>query len=233
MKKNRVLIVDDEPRLLRLVKINLQASGYETDEATNGQQAIDKMGQSPYDLIILDIMLCGALDGFEVCRKIRDFSDVPVIMLTSKARGEDRIHGFDVGADDYLTKPFSADELVRRVRAILRRVGGKIAETSSGQNYQSSELVINFDQRRVFVQGTEVCLTATEYRILYELARNAGKVLLHEEILSRVWGADYRDEVQYLRGYIRSLRKKIEKDPADPQVLRGKHGIGYWLVNDN
>ena len=233
MKKNKVLIVDDEPRLLRLVKINLQASGYETDEATSGQQALDKMGQSPYDLIILDIMLSGAMDGFEVCRKIREFSDVPVIMLTSKARGEDRIHGFDVGADDYLTKPFSADELVRRVRAILRRVGGKIAETSSGQNYQSSELVINFDQRRVFVQEKEVCLTATEYSILYELARNAGKVLLHEEILSRVWGVDYRDEVQYLRGYIRSLRKKIEKDPAEPRVLLGKHGIGYWLVNEN
>jgi len=234
MKKNKVLIVDDEPRLLKLVKINLQASGYETDEANNGQQAIDKIGQSAYDLIILDIMLYGELDGFEVCRKIREFSDVPVIMLTSRARGEDRIQGFDVGADDYLTKPFSADELVRRVRAILRRSGGsKTAELSSEQSYRSNELVINFAQRRVFVRGKEVRLTATEYRILYEFARNAGKVLLHEEILTRVWGADYRDEVQYLRGYIRSLRKKIEKDPTEPRILIGKHGIGYWLVNEN
>jgi len=233
MKKSKILIVDDEPRLLRLVKINLLASGYETDEATSGQQALEKIEQTAYDLIILDIILGGSLDGFQICRQIREFSAVPVIILTSRAREEDRIYGFDMGADDYLTKPFSADELVRRVRAILRRTGGTDEQSACEQRFQSGELLINFAQHRVFVKGKEVLLTATEYRILCELARNSGKILLHEDLLTKVWGAEYRNELQYLRGYIRNLRKKVESDPAKPRYLRGKHGIGYWLAGEN
>ncbi|BAF58229.1 MAG: response regulator transcription factor [Pelotomaculum sp.] len=229
MKRKTILIVDDEPRLVRLVKVNLLASGYVVDTAADGKTAIEMLESSGYDLLILDIMLPGPLNGFEVCKRIREFSDIPIIMLTGRAREQDRIRGFDAGADDYVTKPFSVEELLLRVKAILRR-SHPSEEFPKGPVYKFGDLVINFAQKRVFVRGREVRLTATEYQVLYHLGCNAGKVITHEDLLTRVWGAEYRNELHYLRNYISSLRKKIEDDPGDPKYILGKHGIGYYLA---
>ena len=231
MKRKTILIVDDEPRLLRLVKVNLLASGYEVATATDGKTAIELIEASYYDLLILDIMLPGSLNGFEVCKRIREFSDIPVIMLTGRAREQDRIRGFDVGADDYLTKPFSVDELLRRIKAVLRRTY-QAGDSPKCSTCTSGELEINFAQRRVFVRGKEVRLTATEYEVLYHLGSNAGKIITHEDLLTWVWGLEYRNELHYLRNYISSLRKKIEDDPANPKYILGKHGIGYQLSTE-
>ncbi len=231
MKHKTILIVDDEPRLLRLVKVNLLASGYEVATATDGKTAIELIEASYYDLLILDIMLPGPLNGFEVCKRIREFSDIPVIMLTGRAREQDRLRGFDVGADDYLTKPFSVDELLRRIKAVLRRTY-QAGDSPKCPTYSSGELVINFAQRRVFVRGKEVKLTATEYEVLYHLGTNAGKIITHEDLLTWVWGLEYRNELHYLRNYISSLRKKIEDDPANPKYILGKHGIGYQMATE-
>lgn len=229
MKRKRILVVDDEPRLVRLVKVNLLASGYEVAIAADGKTALELLEASDYDLLILDIMLPGSFNGFEVCKRIREFSDIPVIMLTGRAREQDRIRGFDVGADDYLTKPFSVEELLRRVKAVLRRTY-LMDESTRHPTYTYIDLVINFAQRRVFVRGEEVKLTATEYQVLYHLASNAGKIITHGDLLTWVWGSEYRNELHYLRNYISSLRKKIEDDPANPKYILGKHGIGYHLA---
>lgn len=229
MKRKSILIVDDEPRLLRLVKVNLLASGYEADTATDGKTALEMLESTSYDLLILDIMLPGPFNGFEVCKRIREFSDIPVIMLTGKAREQDRIRGFDAGADDYITKPFSVEELLLRVKAVLRRTHPS-EEFPRGPAYKVDDLEINFAQRRVFIRGREVGLTATEYQVLYHLGCHAGKVITHEDLLTRVWGAEYRNELHYLRNYISSLRKKIEDDPGDPKYILSKHGIGYYLA---
>ncbi|NLI11285.1 response regulator transcription factor [Pelotomaculum propionicicum] len=229
MKRKAILIVDDEPRLVRLVKVNLLASGYTVSTASDGKTAIEMLESASYDLLILDIMLPGPFNGFEACKRIREFSDIPIIMLTGRAREQDRIRGFDAGADDYITKPFSVEELLLRVKAILRRTHPS-EEFPKGTTYNYGDLVINFAQRRVFLRGREVRLTATEYQILYHLGCHAGKVITHEDLLTRVWGTEYRNELHYLRNYISSLRKKIEDDPGDPQYILGKHGIGYQLA---
>ncbi len=228
MKRKRILIVDDEPKLVRLVKVNLLASGYEVNMASDGKTTIELLESSNYDLLILDIMLPGSFNGFEVCKRIREFSDIPIIMLTGRAREQDRIQGFDAGADDYLTKPFSVEELLRRVKAVLRRTC-QPEELPKSTSYTFGDLVVNFAQRRVFLRGEEVKLTATEYQVLYYLAYHAGKVITHENLLTWVWGAEYRNEHHYLRNYIRNIRKKIEDDPANPRYILGKHGIGYQL----
>ncbi len=229
MKRKTILIVDDEPRLVRLVKVNLLASGYSVATAADGKTAIELLESASYDLLILDIMLPGPFNGFEACKRIREFSDIPIIMLTGRAREQDRIRGFDAGADDYITKPFSVEELLLRVKAILRRAHPS-EEFPKGSTYKFGDLVINFAQRRVFVRNREVRLTATEYQILYHLGCHAGKIITHEDLLSWVWGTEYRNELHYLRNYISSLRKKIEDDPGDPKYILGKHGIGYQLA---
>ncbi len=231
MKRKTILVVDDEPRLVRLVKVNLLASGYQVDTAADGKTALEKLESSHYDLLILDIMLPGPLNGFEVCKRIREFSDIPIIMLTGRAREQDRIRGFDAGADDYITKPFSVEELLLRVKAILRRTHPS-EEFPRGTSLKVGDLEINFAQRRVFVRGREVRLTATEYQVLYHLGCHAGKVITHEDLLTRVWGPEYRNELHYLRNYISSLRKKIEDDPGNPRYILSKHGVGYYLVSD-
>lgn len=229
MKRKTILIVDDEPRLVRLVKVNLLASGYVVATAADGKTAIELLESASYDLLILDIMLPGPFNGFDACKRIREFSDIPIIMLTGRAREQDRIRGFDAGADDYITKPFSVEELLLRVKAILRRTHPS-EEFPKGSTYEFGDLVINFAQRRVFVRNREVRLTATEYQILYHLGCHAGKIITHEDLLTWVWGSEYRNELHYLRNYISSLRKKIEDDPGDPKYILGKHGIGYQLA---
>lgn len=229
MKQHTILVADDEPRLVRLVKANLEVDNYRVLVAYDGASALKIVEMEQPDLVILDIMLPD-MDGYEVCQRIREFSAVPVIMLTARAREKDRIQGFDAGADDYLTKPFSTQELLARVKAVLRRSTSRQEQPVAV--YRSQGLVVDFVQRRVFVGEREVFLTPTEYTLLYHLAQNAGKVMLHGELLSRVWGPEYRDELQYLRGYISNLRKKLEDDPSHPRYILSRPGIGYYMIDE-
>ncbi|NLU50620.1 MAG: response regulator transcription factor [Syntrophomonadaceae bacterium] len=229
VKQHTILVADDEPRLVRLVKANLEVDNYRVLVAYDGASALKIVEMEQPDLVILDIMLPD-MDGYEVCQRIREFSAVPVIMLTARAREKDRIQGFDAGADDYLTKPFSTQELLARVKAVLRRSTSRQEQPVAV--YRSQGLVVDFVQRRVFVGEREVFLTPTEYTLLYHLAQNAGKVMLHGELLSRVWGPEYRDELQYLRGYISNLRKKLEDDPSHPRYILSRPGIGYYMIDE-
>lgn len=225
--KTTILIVDDDLRLLRFVRANLESVGYKVLVAEDGNQAMSLLEKEMPDLIILDIMM-PAVDGFEFCGRVREFSAVPIIMLTAKSEEADKIKGFKLGADDYLTKPFSAPELLARVEAVLRRV--KNPEDSKTSIINIGNLMLDFAKRKVMVGGTEVDLTPTEYKLLQHLAMNAGKVMLHEDLLTKVWGSEYRDELDYLRAYIRHLRQKIEPDPAQPRYIISKPGVGYVLV---
>jgi two-component system KDP operon response regulator KdpE len=223
-----ILVVDDEPRLLRLVREVLLAVGYRVVVAGDGQAALEKLAIECPDLVLLDILLPHGMDGYEVCQRIREFSDVPVIMLTAKAREADKLNGFNAGADDYLTKPFSSKELLARVRAVLRR-SRRPEELKAEADFTCGKLSINFAQHRVFVDGREVALTATEYQLLRQLAVNANCVVLHQQLLAEVWGPEYRDEMDYLRAYIRYVRKKIEPDPSNPRYILTTPGVGYML----
>ncbi len=231
MTRHKVLVVEDEPKLARLVRSLLEVDGYDVVSATTGEDALDVVELAGPDLVLLDILLPGEVDGYEVCRQIRMSSGVPVIMLTAKAQENDKVRGFDLGADDYITKPFSSRELLARVKAVLRR-------SSTREDHPGNEVVrirglsIDLGRRRISVDGKEVQLTPTEYNLLAELARNAGKVLLHEELLTRVWGPEYREETEYLRAYVRYLRRKLEADPAHPQYILSRPGIGYYLVTE-
>ncbi len=226
--KTRILVADDEPRYLWAVRINLEARGYEVLTAGDGQEAVELAAREEPDLIILDIRMPN-LDGYEACRRIREFSTVPVIMLTAMAEDGDKVKGLDIGADDYVTKPFSVEELLARTRAALRR-----AEFSSGQEMQpvfrAGVLQIDFARQRVFVREQEVGLTPTEYHLLCELARNAGRVLVPEYLLERVWGAGHEGEHQLVRQAIHRLRRKIEPDPKNPRYIQTRTGLGYVLA---
>jgi two-component system KDP operon response regulator KdpE len=228
-QKDCILVVDDEPRLLRLVREVLQAVSYRVVAAGDGNTALEMVAIEQPDLILLDILLPGEMDGYEVCRRVREFSHVPVIMLTAKARESDRLRGFEVGADDYLTKPFSSKELIARVRAVLRR-SKHPEEVRADAGFVCGELSINFAQRRASVGGQDVALTATEYALLRELALNANCVLLHQQLLSAVWGPEYVNDIDYLRAYVRYLRRKIEPDPSEPRYILTTPGVGYMLA---
>jgi two-component system KDP operon response regulator KdpE len=224
----KILVVDDEPRVVRLVSEVLKAMGYQVVAATSGKSAVEVVALEQPDLVLLDILLPLGPDGYEVCRRIREFSDVPVIMLTAKAQEMDMLHGFDVGADDYLTKPFSAKELVARVKAVLRRT--KHPEEIVSTTLTCGELEINFARHTVKVRGEQVSLTRTEYALLRQLALNANRVMLHQDLLAKVWGAEYRDDIDYLRAYIRYLRRKLEADPSNPRYILTLPGVGYMLA---
>lgn len=228
MSKVRIMVVDDDPRLLRFVRANLESVGYQVLLATDGHQALELIERDQPDIIILDIMLPG-MDGFEICRRIRAFSEVPIMMLTAKGEEADKVKGLELGADDYLTKPFGVQELIARVEALLRRT--KFAEEAKPRpRFQMGDLVIDFAMRRVTVKSKEVTLTPTEYKLLSQLATNAGRVLLHDELLTRVWGPEYRNELEYLRAYVRSLRLKIEENPSQPKYILSRPGVGYLLA---
>lgn len=223
-----ILIVDDEPRVIRLVSEVLKAAGYHVIAAATGESAIEMVALERPHLILLDIRLEHGIDGYEACRRIREFSEIPIIMLTAKAREKDMLHGFDAGADDYLTKPFSAKELVARVKAVLRR--SQHPEEIITASLTCGELEIDFARRNVKVHGKKVSLTRTEYELLCQLATNVNRVMLHRELLSEVWGPEYRDEVDYLRAYIRYLRRKLETDPSNPEYILTSPGVGYVLA---
>jgi two-component system KDP operon response regulator KdpE len=224
----KILVVDDEPRVVRLVTEVLQAVGYDVIAATSGEPAIEKIALEQPDLVLLDILLPRGMDGYEVCSRIREFSTVPIIMLTAKALESEMLRGFDVGCDDYLTKPFSAKELIARVRAVLKR--SQRPEEITTAALECGDLEINFARRSVKVRGENVSLTRTEYELLRQLALNANRVMLHRNLLAEVWGPEYLDDTDYLRAYIRYLRRKLEADPSDPRHILTSPGIGYMLV---
>ncbi len=228
-KNRRILVVDDEERMVRFIRLNLEHDGFQVLEAFKGAQAIDRLRTGLPDLILLDVMLPD-IDGFEVLRMVREISTVPVIMLTAKGEEEDRIHGLELGADDYISKPFSPRELVSRVRAVLRRT-----ETATGNVHGLIEvddrLKIDFDRHEVWLEGKIVNLRPTEYRLLYYLVQNAGWVVSHDQILTNVWGYEYRDQPHYVRLYINYLRKKLEKDQANPKYILTERGTGYRFMD--
>lgn len=224
-KKTTVLLVDDDPQLIRLVRANLESVDYRVLVAMEAHTALEVVDREMPDLIILDIML-PEIDGYEICKRIREFASIPIIMLTAKVEDIDKVKGFKLGADDYLTKPFNAQELLARIEAVLRR-SLPHEKAASPRIFTSGDISVDFVRRRVLVRGQEVALTLTEYNLLYHLVSNAGRVMLHRELLTRVWGAEYQDELEYLRAYIRHLRQKMEDDPHQPKYILSKPGIGY------
>lgn len=229
MLKKRIMVVDDELNIIKFLRSNLEAEGFEVMAATDGALAISTFEKELPDLVILDIMM-PKIDGFEVCRRLREWTHTPIIMLSARGDEGDKIKCLDLGADDYITKPFGAGELIARVNAVLRRseVGGNQPTRPS---YTRDDLVINFAKRQVIVAGNEIKLTPTEYNLLQELVLNAGKVLTHTHLLNKVWGPEYREETEYLHVFARRLRLKLEPNPAVPKYLITVPGVGYQFQN--
>jgi two-component system KDP operon response regulator KdpE len=229
LKNKTILVVDDEERMARFIRLNLEQDGFQVVEAYRGMQALQQYRDSLPDLVLLDVMMPD-VDGFEVLSMLRDISNVPVIMLTAKGEEDDRVRGLELGADDYVTKPFSPRELVSRVRAVLRRTDS--SSTDSPDVIEVDEhLKLDFSKREIWLDGELVKLRPTEYRLLYHLVKNAGWVLTYDQILSRVWGYEYRDESHYVRLYINYLSQKIEKDPSNPIYILTERGVGYRFVD--
>lgn len=229
MTNYKILVVDDEKRMVRFIQLNLEQDGFQVITAYNGNEALEQVRTQLPDMVLLDIMMPD-IDGFEVLKNIREVSDVPVIMLTAKGEEDDRVKGLELGADDYIVKPFSPRELVSRIMAVLRR-------TKTFQKDQvdvvevDDRLKIDFSRREVWVEGEKVDLRPTEYRLLYHLVKNAGWVNTHEQLLTKVWGFEYRDEPHYVRLYVNYLRKKLEKDPSNPEYILTERGVGYRFVD--
>ena len=230
-KKTTILAADDDPQLLRLVTRNLQLDGYEVIATTDGQQALERIEASAPDLVLLDVMM-PRMDGFSVCQRVREFSAVPIIIVTARGQDQDKVRGLDLGADDYLTKPFSVDELLARVRAVLRRA--QISHDENGRGAQAvttiGDLTIDYAQHLVTLAGQEITLTPVEYRLLAYLAQNAGRVLTQDLLLEHVWGEGYIGESHLLQVNVNRLRGKLEADPAHPRYILTKVGIGYLLA---
>lgn len=223
----KILVVDDDPTLNELVRLNLERKGFSVYCAEDGEEALRLAYETHPDLVILDIMM-PRVDGYEVCRRLRALTDVPILFLTAKSRDTDVLRGFDAGADDYMRKPFSLRELEARVQALLKRSGRK--ESSQQMDvFDDGHLRIDLNLQAVYRGGRPVRLTPTEFRLLACLVKERGKVLTHEELLRRVWGEGYVDAVPTLSLYIRYLREKIEDDPGCPQYIRNKWGVGYWF----
>jgi two-component system KDP operon response regulator KdpE len=224
-----ILVVDDEPRMIRFIRMNLELEGYKVLEATNGLEALERVREDLPDLVVMDVQM-PEIDGFEALEHIRQVSTVPVIMLTVKADEEDKVRGLELGADDYVTKPFSPRELSSRIKALLRRL--EMPSPPAKTVIQIDDrLTVDFHRHQVVVDGEPVKLRPTEYRLLYHLISNAGWVMSHETLLSKVWGHEYRDESHLVRLYITYLRKKIEVDPANPQYILTERGLGYRFVD--
>jgi len=229
MLKKLILVVDDEIGVLKFLKANLEGNGYSVVTATDGAEAIDAFDMNLPNLVILDITM-PKMDGFEVCHRIREWSQVPIIVLSARLDGKDKIKLLDLGADDYITKPFDADELIARVRAVLRR-SEPVSSAQSKPSVSIGDLEINFAQRRVALAGEEVQLTPLEYNLLQELVLNAGKVLTHRHLLNKVWGPEYGDETDYLHTFIRRIRRKLEPNSPEPLYIFTVPGVGYRFRN--
>src|SRR6266516_5487598 len=228
-KKTTILAADDDPQLLRLMTRNLQLEGYDVLAASDGKQAFEIIESNALDLVLLDVMM-PKMDGFTVLYRAREFSAVPVIIVTARGQDQDKVRGLDLGADDYLTKPFSVDELLARVRAVLRRsqflANDRIAAV---RTTTIGDLTIDYTQHLVTMDGLEITITPTEYRIVSYLAQNAGRVVTQDLLLEHVWGAEYIGESHMLQVNINRLRRKLEADPAHPRYILTKVGIGYFL----
>lgn len=225
----RILVVDDEIRYQRLLDANLQTDGYEIITASNGVEAIELFSSQPFDLILLDVMM-PELDGFQTCQRIREYSNVPIIMLTAKGDEKDRVRGLDLGADDYLAKPFSATELLARVRAVLRRaeVTTNITQT---RYFSHEEIRVDFARAEVWRDNEKdpIPLSATEYRLLLQFVHNVGKIMSAEDLLTSIWGPEYRNEKEILWVSIARLRQKLEKDSHSPTHIVTRTGLGYLM----
>lgn len=224
--KKTLLIVEDDTELNKMIAAALQRRGFDVLSATHGRQALQIAYEAHPDLVILDVMM-PEIDGFQVCQRLREMSDVPIVFLTAKAEEEDLVRGFSLGADDYVKKPFSLTELEMRIRAVLNRANHDKSETT--KLYEDGLLKIDLIRQHVFRRREMVHLTPTEFRLLSSLVRRKGSVVSHKELLGEVWGEGYLDATACLSLYIRYLREKIEEDPGEPQYIRTKWGIGYWF----
>jgi DNA-binding response OmpR family regulator len=225
-----VLVVDDEPRMIGFIRMNLELEGHQVIEAHSGLEALEAIRTKLPDLVLLDVMM-PELDGFETLRMLREFSSIPVIMLTAKGEENDKVYGLELGADDYVTKPFGPRELSSRIKAVLRRA--EMPSTSPDQAILQIDdrLQVDFNRREVIVEGEHIKLRPTEYRLLYHLIENAGWTVPHDQLLAKVWGYEYRDEAHYVRLYVNYLREKIEEDPSNPRYILTERGVGYRFVD--
>jgi len=228
MRPTTILVVDDERRYRELLEMNLTRRGYRVLQAADGLNALNQVELESPDLVMLDLMMPD-MDGYEVCRRIRRYSSVPIIMLTAKAEPAQKVRGLELGADDYVTKPFSAEEVLARVVAVLRRAD---AGRPTAPAADIGDLHIDYAQHLTTIAGHEIDLTPGEYKLLERLAMNAGRVVVQEELLRRVWGEGFEGETALLQTAIRRLRSKIEADPAAPRYVLTKRGVGYWLPKD-
>lgn len=224
----RILVVDDEPRMIDFIRMNLELEGFQVLEAQNGLEALEAIRTHLPDVVVLDVMM-PQLDGFETLRMLREFSSIPVIMLTAKGEEDDKVRGLELGADDYVTKPFGPRELSSRIRAVLRRA--EMPSASQAVLKIDDYLSVDFNQHEVIVGGEHVKLRPTEYRLLYHLIENAGWTVPHEQLLAKVWGYEYRDEAHYVRLYVNYLRDKIEPNSANPRYIFTERGVGYRFVD--
>ncbi len=224
-----ILVVDDEPRMTRFIRMNLELEGFRVVEAHSGTETLEKLRVTLPDLVLLDVMM-PEMDGFETLRLVREVSKVPVIMLTVRADEDDKVHGLELGADDYITKPFGTRELVSRVKAVLRRTRSP-ERPEDAIVHVDDRLSVDYNNREAIVAGVHVKLRPTEFRLLHTLIENAGWVVPYEMLLAKVWGYEYRDEIQYLRLYITYLRQKIEENPAHPRYILTEREVGYRFVD--
>ncbi len=224
----RVLVVDDEKLIVKGIRFSLEQDGMEVDCAYDGEEALEKAKSGTYDIILLDVML-PKMTGFEVCQQIREFSDVPVVMLTAKGDDIDKILGLEYGADDYITKPFNILEVKARLKAIMRRTAPKDGKTSAASILESGGMRLNTEDRRVYVGEKEINLTSKEFEVLELLMTNSNKVYSREALLKSVWGADYPGDVRTVDVHVRRLREKIESNPSEPRYVHTKWGVGYYF----
>ena len=224
----RVLVVDDEKLIVKGIRFSLEQDGMEVDAAYDGEEALRLIRENTYELILLDVML-PKLDGFEVCQQVREFSDVPIVMLTAKGDDMDKILGLEYGADDYITKPFNILEVKARIKAIMRRTGESGGVRMSGKMIVKGDMTIDCESRRVVIEGREVNLTAKEFDLIELLATNPNKVYSRENLLNIVWGYEYPGDARTVDVHIRRLREKVEKNPSDPRYVHTKWGVGYYF----
>ncbi|MDD6039268.1 MAG: response regulator transcription factor [bacterium] len=223
----KVLVVDDEKLIVKGIRFSLEQDGMEVECAYDGAEALELATNNQYDMILLDLML-PKMDGFEVCQRIREFSNVPIVMLTAKGDDMDKILGLEYGADDYITKPFNILEVKARIKAIMRRTGTKEAAQTKTAIIENGDLKLDTDSRRLFILGREVNLTAKEFELLELFVTNQNKVFSREKLLSLVWGADYPGDVRTVDVHVRRLREKIETNPSEPKYVHTKWGVGYY-----
>ncbi len=226
----RILVVDDEPRIIGFIRMNLELEGHQVIEAHTGLEALEAVRTKLPDVVLLDVMMPD-LDGFETLRMLREFTDIPVIMLTAKGEENDRVYGLELGADDYITKPFGPRELSSRIKAVLRRYDTATKSPEEAVLRIDNRLSVDFNRREVIVNGEHIKLRPTEYRLLYHLIQNAGWTVPHDQLLAKVWGYEYRDEAHYVRLYVNYLREKIEEDPSHPRYILTERGVGYRFAD--